>query len=139
MSQMIEDTFCEDPLVTARKAHALGQYNQATSILLDILHTTVRPWAIRLELALNYLHQGYLKQAITTLNSFTKSTAPLPDNIRQRDTVVFLAICINVRAGGRIPLAWEPCLRRVWECHLRKLSPTEHTCTDVSTISVDLS
>ncbi|KAF8462851.1 hypothetical protein BDZ91DRAFT_796880 [Kalaharituber pfeilii] len=128
----MEDSLIRDTIINARHARVLGRYNEATSLLLDNLDHPPCSWAVRLELGLNYLHQGYLTQAITTLDSFTKGTAPLPDDIRQRDTIAFLALCLKVRATGHFPLAWEPCLRRAWEYHLRDLDPAAHTSTDIT-------
>jgi len=131
MVTMAEDSTVQETILKARSAQVIGNYNQATIILTDLLKEQPRVWEVRLALTLNYLRQGYLNQAIAVLDPIIKGTAPFPDGNRDADLAGFLATYLKVRHTGKFPEIWESSCRTIWECHLRRLKPDEYTEAEV--------
>jgi hypothetical protein len=106
-------------------------------ILSDGLEELPRSWEIRLELAINYVYQGYLGRAISTLDDFIHGVIPYPENPGDRDLIAFLYTSLNARRTFYFPPIWEPSCKRIWDVHLRNLTPGKDTYseTDVSPLS----
>lgn len=107
----------------ARQFTALGRYNEATVALTDGLSQFPRAWQVRLELAFNYVCQGYLQHGIAALQPVVHGPEPYPEGACEKDLIAFLYTALKIRHTSNFSPIWEACCRRIWDEHLSNLVP----------------
>lgn len=132
------DSPLQQALRWSQQARALGRYNDATVILDDYFIGNAEARSgitARIEFTINYLAQGYLRQAYETLHHRMEETCLLGD-ARDPEQALFnlLVAAVEFRYGKSGLAGVDDCeieCCRVWKEHLETLEPGRYTETHV--------
>ena len=132
------DSPLQQVLQWSQKARALGRYNDATVILDDYFIGNAEARSsitARIEFIINYLAQGYLRQAYETLHHRIEETSLLGDARDPEQALFNLLVAVIEFRYGKAGLAGvDDCeieCFRVWKEHLETLEPGRYTETHV--------